>query len=87
MTSAFEALLEVVKVVGGVVKEFDLKDEANVLRMGRPPKVVKDLEPLKVVVSTFSSLMNITLSLLDEVLISSTIGDEAASLDSSSLGV
>lgn len=60
------------------VKELDLKDEvmAKVLRIGRDPKVVKDLEPdngfeVTVAVSTFSSLMKITLSL--DVLTSSTI--------------
>ena len=60
------------------VKELDLKDEvmAKVLRIGRDPKVVKDLEPdngfeVTVAVSIFSSLMKITLSL--DVLTSSTI--------------
>ena len=69
------------------VRLFDRKDEdmVKVDRMGREPKVVKDFEAVRgflegstVVVSTFSSLMKITLSLLDDL--TSTIGSTASML-------
>ena len=69
------------------VRLFDRKDEdmVKVDRMGREPKVVKDLEAVRgflegstVVVSTFSSLMKITLSLLEDL--TSTIGSTASML-------
>ena len=56
------------------VKELERKevDIVKVLRIGRVPKVVSDLEPVRpstVVVSTLdSSLMNVTLSLEDDLL-------------------
>ena len=56
------------------VKELERKevDIVKVLRIGRVPKVVRDLEPVSpstVVVSTLdSSLMNVTLSLEDDLL-------------------
>ena len=56
------------------VKELERKevDIVKVLRIGRVPKVVRDLEPVRpstVVVSTLdSSLMNVTLSLEDDLL-------------------
>ena len=56
------------------VRELERKevDIVKVLRIGRVPKVVRDLDPVKpstVVVSTFdSSLINVTLSFEDDLL-------------------
>ena len=74
-------------------REFDLKaeDMAKVLRIGRLPKAVNDLDPVNdgcdkggigstVAVSTFSSLMKMTLSLLEVLMFSSTAPGELALL-------
>lgn len=83
-------------------REFDLKaeDMAKVLRIGRLPKAVNDLDPVNdgcdkggigstVAVSTFSSLMKITLSLLEVLMFRSSsapgelalLGDALSSSD------
>ena len=78
-TSILEAIFEVSELER---KEVDI---VRVLRAGRVPKVVKLLEAVNcstVVVSTFSSLMKVTLSLLLDLRLLSSL--EAAGLLASS---
>ncbi len=79
-------VIEAMEVVAFEVVVLKDEDMVIVLRTGRAPKVVTDFDPVivegcsTVVVSTFSSLMKMTLSLLAFI---SSIGLEAALTSSS----
>ena len=91
VTELFRSLFTSILEVMFEVRELERKpDIVRVLRAGLVPKVVKLLEAVNcstVVVSTFSSLMKVTLSLLDLRLLSSLeAGGLLGSSASASLG-